>query len=121
MRKYLEAGSQEVEKYLMSEFGNMQTFDGCVMMPPRKAIIKVEEPLQTCHPSSGSGLDESNCIPPGIYEVGEMSAGMTSHWGNLSQTLWGGHDVRFCAGYCDISGNNTIDWRGAKNFIAQST
>lgn len=124
MLSKLPAGSREVRQYLMAEFGDIQEFDGCVLLPPRRAIIEVNEPLQTCHESSGDGLDQDNCIPPGIYEMGEMSAGFSSHWCYL-HGLHGSHDIRFCAGYCEMfpfspqsvySSGSTIDWRGAKKF-----
>jgi len=118
MRKYLNAGDREVRQYLLEEFGGMQKFDGCVLLPPRRVVIKIEERLQTCHPSSGNGLDHDNCIPPGIYKMGEMSAGFTSHWCWL-EGLFGGHDIKFCAGYCETlphSPGSTIDWRGVKKF-----
>ncbi len=118
MLRYRHAEDREVRQYLLEEFNDMQKFDDCVLMPPRGMVIKIEEPLQTCHPSSGDGLDQDNCIPPGIYEMGEMSGGHTSHWGYL-KGLHGSHDVRFCAGYCENYPQfpgSMIDWRGAKKF-----
>lgn len=115
MRSHVEAYDRQVAEHLKNEFGEVYGWSG-IMIPPPGVLIEVVELLQTCHSTSGSGLDykNGNSIPQGIYEVGRLTVGFSSFWSSLQSLQGRENTIRFCAGYGD---RITIDWRGAKKFV----
>lgn len=107
-----------IHEHIRTFFGRFQ--GGCceVIAPPHGARIRVVKPIQTCHPSSGSNLDENQCIPVGEYTVGRMTSDSSSHGLSLEPIPAGesAKKIFFCAGYADLGiGQGLIpDWRGAQ-------
>lgn len=82
-----------------------------VPLPPVGMVIKVTEPLEVCHPSSHSGLDEEKRLPPGTYLVTSWELGNTSHFIRMARVDAAGKKeggVYLCAGYAHES---LMDWR----------
>lgn len=80
--------------------------------PPPGSSFRVTEAIQTCHASSGTGLDRElgNSLPPGDYTVlrKEQHEGSGhSHWLVLTR-IEDGSRVVLCYGYTN---GHYMDWR----------
>lgn len=122
MLKTVATDTPEVTEHLKKEFGDFQKCCD-VVMPPNGSLIEISEPLQTAHESSGIGLDENNCIPPGIYESGFMLGGCTSHTVKMKiisspQRIIPHMDEIFL--FVGYRGDRNVDWRGAKLHVPKS-
>lgn len=124
MIPFTKPGNEEVRKHLIEQFGDIEGCDICkIWLPPAESIIKTTEPLQTCHESldRNDGLDENQCIPPGIYQVGEwffvIQGFRPIHLISIIE-IDKGLIFRFCFGQEELS---LIDWRGAKKFNPDKT
>ncbi len=119
MRAKTNTNNKEVADYLQKEFGTFQyCHTGCgVFVPPDNALIEVMEPLQTCHPKSGGNLDKQQCIPQGIYRVGKIDVGMSSHYLELIPIRDGEeHPDEKVMAFVGYSNSDTVDWRGARKY-----
>ncbi len=111
---------QEVARVLQAEFRHLghEFWGGChachIPAPVEGVSFRVHEPIETCHPTSGEGLEEpGNCLPAGDYTLewvepkkpGTLSR---SHWLKLRR-FGTGQFVRLCYGY---SSRDCMDWRG---------
>lgn len=103
--------TEELRRYLQSIFGVCSWED--LPAPGLGATFVVTEALQTCHPTSGTGLDVNNALPPGRYMVighdrpqgGHVMRSYHLTLVNLGTRL----RVELCYGYIDTS---CLDWRG---------
>ena len=97
--------------------------DGCkecgLPAPRLGSVIRVTESIQTCHPTSGKGLDtaDGNSLPPGEYKVdkAQQHEGVGhSHWLILKR-LSDDAEVELCYGY---TGKRCMDWRGVAPLVS---
>jgi hypothetical protein len=98
----------EVARHLRQQFAEIYDCYCGVVCPGIGSKIEVTIPLQTCHESSGDGL-ENQCIPKGIYTVKHFDGGSSSHTIVLAKD--NGETVFAFYGYSDPI---CVDWRGCK-------
>lgn len=100
--------------HITKELGAARSCHCGVSTPEYGAVFVVTEPMETCHTSGGVGLDENNCLPPGVYRVlqNEVNQGGSSHVMHVEEVSAGAR-LMFFAGY--EGGNyyprDSMDWR----------
>ncbi|MFA6100057.1 MAG: hypothetical protein WC750_04250 [Patescibacteria group bacterium] len=104
--------------HLVTAFRNVGgNWDKNIPCPPLEASFEVVEPIETCHPCCGLGLEKINgynCLPVGRYKVITWEDDRGSHKLYLEDLQSG--DPVWCFYGVDDRGL-VMDWRGMKPVV----
>ncbi|MEK9158005.1 MAG: hypothetical protein AAB638_02375 [Patescibacteria group bacterium] len=108
----------EIQGYLAKTFGAFRSCHCGVVSPEHNEVFEVVEPLQTCHTSTYSGMDEHGNLPTGVYKIErhEVRDGGGSHYIYLAE-LGSSRKASFYCGYGVASlrhWREMVDWRGVR-------
>lgn len=103
-----------INSYLVEAFGDLRGDErNNVPCPPPGVLFEVLEPIETCHPCCGLGLEKinrHNCLPEGQYKVVSWENDRGSH--KLYLEDQSGERV-WCFYGSDMDGS-CMDWRVVK-------